>query len=94
MKKEDRISLEYLINKGFKAFKEDDKVISYNKTYGISIYVAFEHNNYNVQSNECFGDWWTLMISCKNPQLMLKCECNYIYKFEEILKTFGIKDIK
>lgn len=84
-----RLSIEYLNKLGFIAFKEENDVISYSLKTVSGMYIGFEHHNWNVQSNECYPDWWVLMV--RHNDLMLKCVCNTEERFTEIMKFFEIK---
>ena len=82
-----RIDIEYLSDLGFTPINETGDTITYNFKKN-DTYIGFEHHNWNVKSDECYPDWWILMI--KSGQLLLKCECNYTDMFENILKTFDL----
>ena len=83
-----RLSIEYLVDKGFTPFKETEDVISYGKKEG-DYYIGIEHHNWQVKSSECYADWWVLLIS--GFDLRLQCNCDTVDKFVEIIKTFNLK---
>lgn len=82
-----RLSIEYLTEHGFKPFKEEEHLISYS-FISSDTYIGFEHHNWDVHSDECYCDWWILMVKCGN--LFLKCNCDTVERFKEILKFFEI----
>ena len=84
----ERLNIEYLTKIGFFPFKESESVIVYGKK-DEDTYIGVEHHNWNVESTECYADWWILLISAK--ELKLQCVCNTIEKFNEILTVFKLK---
>lgn len=88
-KKHTRLSIEYLGAHGFKAFKEESEMILYTFTRNDDLYIGLEHHNYDVESNECYADWWVLLLRCGN--VFLKCNCDTVERFEEILEFFEFK---